>query len=146
MAVRRYRERLSGPILDRIDIHLQLRPLKGGDLKIAQAGEPSAAVAERVLVARERQRRRLAPFGYGTNGEVPGAILRSRLRARAGEDIVERALRLGQVSVRGVVKVLRLAWTLADLAGHAAPTRADVAAALGMRLGDLGEVSDVRRA
>ncbi len=146
MAVRRYRERLSGPILDRIDIHVQLRPLVGRSLKVAQTGEPSAAMAERVLVARERQRRRLAPYGYGTNAEVPGAILRTRLRAKAGEDIVERALRLGQVSVRGVVKVLRLAWTMADLRGHQAPSREDVASALGMRLGETGEVRGVRRA
>ncbi len=146
MAIRRYRERLSGPILDRIDIHLQLRPLEGSSLRIAQSGEPSAAVAERVLAARERQRRRLADFRAGTNAEVSGAVLRTQLRAPKGEEIVERALRLGQLSVRGVVKVLRLAWTLADLGGHDAPTRADVRTALGMRLGELEEVRSVRRA
>lgn len=146
MAIRRYRERLSGPILDRIDIHQQLRPLTGSQLKIAQVGESSASVADRVRLARERQRRRLAGLGFGTNAEVPGAILRRDLRAPAGEALVERALRLGQLSVRGVVKVLRLAWSLADLSGHDVPTKGDVHLALCMRRGEAEESRDVRRA
>lgn len=146
MAVRRYRDRLSGPILDRIDIHQQLPPLTGKELRVAQLGEPSAVVAQRVLEARQRQRRRLAPFGLGTNAEVPGAVLRSRLRIPRGEDIVEQSLRRGELSLRGVIKVLRLAWTLADLHGHDAPTRADVRAALGMRYGESQEVRHARGA
>lgn len=134
MAVRRYCERLSGPILDRIDIGVHLLPLSRADLGVDhQEGEPSAAVADRVLLARDRQAHRLASTEWSTNGQVPGPYLRRELPLPQGTDLIDRALVRGQLSLRGVDKVLRVAWTLADLEARAVPNAADVQAALAWR-------------
>jgi len=137
MAVRRYATRISGPILDRIDIHQQLRQVRaallGGN---HPPGEGSGVVAERVLAARERQRHRLAPSGWRTNGEVPGPALRKRLPLPDGSELLDAAVARGRLSARGVDKVLRLAWTIADLAGDSRPTRQQLHTALAMRRGE----------
>ena len=77
MSVRRYTTRISGPILDRIDISQSLAPMRRAMLRAASRvrAESSAMVAERVALARERQRERLAPFGFTTNASVPGPVL-----------------------------------------------------------------------
>ena len=141
-AIRRYTTRLSGPILDRIDLHVTLHPLRSAFLKklATSPGESSAVVAERVLEARLRQRHRLAEFGYSRNVEVPGPVLRQQLRPAGGLDEVEQAVARGLLSARGVDKVLRVAWTLADLSGRARPAAGDIETALGMRLGESEEV------
>jgi magnesium chelatase family protein len=137
MAVRRYATRISGPILDRIDIHQQLRQLRAALLGAHHPpGEGSAVVAERVLAARDRQRHRLAPSGWRTNGEVPGPALRKRLPLPDGSELLDAAVARGRLSARGVDKVLRLAWTIADLAGDARPTRGQLHTALAMRRGE----------
>jgi magnesium chelatase family protein len=137
MAVRRYATRISGPILDRIDIHQQLRQVRAALLGAHHpAVEGSAAVAERVLAARERQRQRLAPSGWRTNGEVPGPALRKRLPLPDGPELLDAAVARGRLSARGVDKVLRLAWTIADLAGDDRPTREHLHTALAMRRGE----------
>jgi len=137
MAVRRYATRISGPILDRIDIHQQLRQVRaallGGN---HPPGEGSGAVAVRVLAARDRQRHRLAPSGWRTNGEVPGPALRKRLPLPDGSELLDAAVARGRLSARGVDKVLRLAWTIADLAGDSRPTREQLHTALAMRRGE----------
>jgi magnesium chelatase family protein len=137
MAVRRYATRISGPILDRIDIHQQLRQVRaallGGNHPPCEA---SGVVAERVLAARDRQRHRLAPSGWRTNGEVPGPALRKRLPLPEGSELLDAAVARGRLSARGVDKVLRLAWTIADLAGDSRPTREQLHTALAMRRGE----------
>lgn len=139
MVVRRYASRVSGPILDRIDIHQRVRPVRAGILDSTQTAEPSAAVAERVVAARDRQRRRLAPLGWQTNAEVPGVVLRKKLPQPQGVERLTGALAKGQLSARGVDKVLRLAWTIADLSGADHPQLDHVHTALAMRRGeDLG--------
>ena len=136
MAVRRYASRVSGPILDRIDIHQQLRPLRTALLRRGlEPGESSAAVAARVREARERQRSRLESSGWLTNGEVPGPALRKRLPLPEGSELLDAAVARGRLSARGVDKVLRLAWTIADLAGSARPDREHLHTALAMRHG-----------
>lgn len=136
MAVRRYRERVSGPILDRIDITQELKSMSKSYLRAAvKSGESSAAVAARVVEARARQRVRLASLGYTTNAEVPGPVLRRKLPLPAGTEQLDVAVARGQLSARGVDKVMRLAWTVCDLAGKDAPTADHVAAAMAMRLG-----------
>lgn len=137
--IRRYAERLSGPILDRIDIQQQLRPLRRAYVT-TERGERSAVVADRVRLARERQSWRLAGTPWTTNGEVPGARLRRDLAPREGIELLDEAVSRGRLSARGVDKVLRVAWTLCDLAGRDAPSRADLRTALLMRLGH--ELSD----
>lgn len=146
MAVRRYGERISGPILDRIDIRHQLRPMSRSYLKAALGGgETSAAVATRVAEARERQRHRLAEHGWRTNGEVPGAALRRVLPLPDGIDLLDDAVARGRLSARGVDKVLRLSWTVADLARADRPDRDHLHTALAMRHGlELGGVGSGR--
>ncbi|WP_341729058.1 YifB family Mg chelatase-like AAA ATPase [Brooklawnia sp.] len=131
MSVRRYNERLSGPILDRIDIHHRLLPSRLS-LAEAPAGEPSAKVAERVALARQRQARRLAGTPWRLNGEVPGAELRKLPQAQ-GMSLLDDAVRCGRLSARGIDKVLRIGWTLADLDGTDRITRTHLASALGLR-------------
>ena len=136
MAVRRYRERLSGPILDRVDIQVAMAPVRARYLRNAAPGESSAVVRERVRSARERQARRLRDTSWTTNAEVSGAHLRSVLPVPEGVDLLDTALQRGQISSRGADKCLRIAWTLADLAGRDRPAREDVQAALVLRRGD----------
>ena len=136
-AVRKYRERVSGPILDRVDIHQHVRPVRKAFLAAAlQAAESSAAVAERVVAARCRQEARLVPFGWRTNAEVPGVVLRRFLPIPDGVELLEDSLAKGRLSARGVDKVLRLAWTIADLAGADVPDRDHLNTALALRRGE----------
>lgn len=139
MAVRRYASRVSGPILDRVDIHQQLRPVRAAFLNARYApGEGTAVVAQRVLAARERQRDRLQPGGWRTNGDVPGPALRKHLPVPEGSELLDAAVARGRLSARGVDKVLRLSWTIADLAGADRPTRDHLHTALAMRRGESG--------
>jgi magnesium chelatase family protein len=140
--VRRYQSRISGPVLDRIDLHHHVRPLTKSLLKGQPQGEPSADVAARVAEARERQARRLAGTRWCTNGEVSGPWLRRQLPLPDGLGVVDDAVKQGRLSARGVDKVLRLSWTLADLAGVDLPTASHVRTALAMRRGEeLGAVA-----
>ena len=136
-AVRRYRERVSGPILDRVDIHQHVRPVRRAFLAAAlQAAEGSGVVAERVMAARHRQEARLSGLGWRTNADVPGVALRRTLPVPGGVELLEEALARGRLSARGVDKVLRLAWTIADLAGAAVPDRDHLDTALALRRGE----------
>ena len=135
--VRRYQERVSGPILDRIDIHQQVRPVKAAFVAASlQAGESSRTVAARVLAARCRQRERLGPGGWRSNAEVPGTALRRSLPLPGGMDVLDDALARGSLSARGVDKVLRLAWTIADLDQISPPNRDHLNTALALRRGE----------
>ena len=115
-------------------------------LKAAQtSGEESAVVAARVAEARGRQLHRLSPNGWRTNGEVPGPALRRLLPLPRGIDLLDEAVSRGRLSARGVDKVIRLSWTIADLAGLDRPTRDQLHIALAMRRGELiGEVGGAR--
>ena len=135
--VRRYAEKISGPIRDRIDINQAFLPLRKAYLKATlQQAESSAMVAERVLQARDRQRRRLAGSGWQTNSEVSGTYLRRHLPLPEGLQTVDEAVDRGRLSARGVDKVLRLAWTIADLGGRDVPGRDELDIALAMRRGE----------
>ncbi|MDR1354977.1 MAG: YifB family Mg chelatase-like AAA ATPase, partial [Propionibacteriaceae bacterium] len=118
MQIRRYNERLSAPLLDRVDIHQRLSAPRRAFMAVTEEKpESSAVVAQRVAEARQRQRHRLAGTGWSLNAEVPGHYLRRMLPPANGKEMLETALTKGRVSARGVDKVIRLAWTLADLAG-----------------------------
>jgi magnesium chelatase family protein len=133
---RRYQARLSGPLLDRIDLRVELPPVtRAAWLDGLEPPETTADVARRVRAARTTARDRLAGTGLHLNSQVPGRLLRERWAVpRAALALAERALERGALSVRGFDRVLRVAWTVADLAGHPVPTADDVAEALGMRL------------
>ncbi len=132
-ARRRYLGRLSGPLLDRVDLRVAMRPLK--DMGRADAEpESTATVRERVLRARAAARARWAGTGWSTNAEVPGPVLRRRFRLpRAVTEPIEAALHRGMVTARGADRMLRLAWTVADLAGRDHPLVEDVSVAIGLR-------------
>jgi magnesium chelatase family protein len=132
-ARRRYLGRLSGPLLDRVDLRVAMRPVKGMDRAAAEP-ESTATVRERVLRARSAARARWAGTGWSTNAEVPGPVLRRRFRLpRAVTEPIEAALHRGLVTARGADRVLRLAWTVADLAGRDRPLVEDVSVAMGLR-------------
>lgn len=137
LRVRKYQERMSGPILDRIDIKHQMAAINRVLLEVdGGVGESSATVLERVVEARERQRRRLRGTPWVTNGEVPGSYLRQQLSLPADLGVLNTALQRGAISARGVDKVIRLAWTLADLAGRDTVSGRELRAALHLRQGD----------
>ncbi|MGW2820886.1 YifB family Mg chelatase-like AAA ATPase [Streptomyces sp. NPDC001443] len=136
-AVRRYQAKLSGPLLDRVDLRVEVEPVGRAELaRSGAAGESTATVAERVRAARERAAARYAGSPWRTNGEVPGRELRSRFHAVAGAmDEAERNLERGVLTARGIDRVLRVAWTVADLVGHDRPDATDVALAVQLRTG-----------
>ncbi len=134
ISLRRYRARLSGPLLDRVDLQVAVAPV--GRAALAQEqGESSGVVAARVLVARDAQAARWGRLGWRLNAEAPGPVLRRppwRLPAPVTTSI-DRAIDGGRLTVRGYDRVLRVAWTVADLGGRAVPCRDDIDGALIMR-------------
>ncbi|MGQ0631735.1 MAG: YifB family Mg chelatase-like AAA ATPase [Sporichthyaceae bacterium] len=136
---RRYLGRLSRPLLDRIDIQVMVDRPSRHELLAAGESESTATIASRVVAARERAARRLAGTPWATNAMVPGRALRAGLRVAAeAMPVIEDALDAGTLTARGVDRVLRLAWTVADLGGRDKPGRSEVHAALMMRTGIAG--------
>ncbi len=135
---RRYLSRLSGPLMDRIDIRVDLAALDPRALVSGSSDqEPSSVIAERVADARGRAARRWAGSGFSTNAEVPGPVVRRLWRpGRAEAALLDRAVRAGRLTGRGYDRVLRLALTSADLGRREVPSRHDVATALGLRCGE----------
>ena len=125
---RRYLGRLSGPLLDRIDIQIDVAPVRRG----AQEGDSTAVVAARVARARASARARLAGTGWVQNSQVSARWLRANTTPAALE-VGQAALDRGALSARGLDRSLRVAWSIADLAGAGSPTRANVLQALGLR-------------
>ena len=136
-ARRRYLGRISGPLLDRIDVKIELEPVGRRELLSDRTfAESSRTVALRVIQAREHAAHRLRGTPWLLNAEIPGSELRRTWPPTPGSlAAVERALERGLISARGVVKVIRVAWTIADLAGRPRPTRDDCDVALGLWLG-----------
>jgi magnesium chelatase family protein len=137
LARRRYLARLSGPLLDRVDVKVEMLPVSRAELLCdRRLAEPSALIAERVVLARQRAARRLRGTGWRLNAEIPGGELRRSFRpAPDALAPLERAMDFGQVSARGADRIIRLSWTLADLAGVSRPGLAEVGYALGLWLG-----------
>jgi magnesium chelatase family protein len=136
-ARRRYLGRISGPLLDRVDVKIELEPVGRQELlNDRNFAESSQTVALRVVQARERAAHRLRGTPWRLNAEVPGSELRRTWPPAPGSlRVLERSLERGQISARGLVKVIRVAWTIADLAGKSGPTRDECAIALGLWLG-----------
>lgn len=116
--IQRYRSRLSGPLLDRIDLHVEVPRVPHKDLTGEGPVEPSAAIRSRVNLARQVQHERLAPFGLHANSQMQSRHIKRfcRLDTR-GEALLEQVTdRLG-LSARSFTRILKLARTIADLAG-----------------------------
>lgn len=134
MMRRRYLARMSGPLLDRVDIQLEVERVALADFGQPRAEEATADIAARVRAARERQLDRLRPLGLETNSQVPGRVLRGPLRlAGPTTRILDHALERGALTARGYDRVLRLSWTLADLSGRDGPDADDIGQALNLR-------------
>ncbi|GFM99664.1 hypothetical protein Sfulv_44750 [Streptomyces fulvorobeus] len=135
--IRRYQSRLSGPLLDRVDLRVEVEPVNRADLMgRGGRGETTAEVAARVRVARERAAERLAGTPWTTNSEVPGHELRTRLLVAPGALFAaERDMERGVLTARGLDRVLRVAWTVADLRAADRPDASDIAVALELRTG-----------
>ncbi|MCX5203925.1 YifB family Mg chelatase-like AAA ATPase [Streptomyces sp. NBC_00237] len=141
--VRRYQARLSGPLIDRIDLRVRVEAVMRADLMDQGGrGESTETVAERVRAARQRAAARLEGTPWTNNSEVPGHELRTRwVSAPEALGAAERDMERGLLTARGFDRVLRVAWTIADLHGHDRPDRNDLGLALQMRTGvDRGAV------
>jgi magnesium chelatase family protein len=133
----RYARRLSGPLLDRIDLVCHVPPAAA--LELVGAGgnaESSQAVRERVMAARERQAKRLVLDGVNCNGSMDGRLTRKHVTpASEAQDLLLDGHRRMSLTARGHDRVLRIARTIADLEGSDVVQTAHVAEALGFRVG-----------
>jgi magnesium chelatase family protein len=127
-----YQGKLSGPLLDRMDLTIEVQPIPPRELARAPAGEASAAIAARVAAARGMQRARYAALGIGTNAEAPMEALRDGIDP-AALSLAESASERLALSNRGFTRMLRVARSIADLAAASAVERTHVAEALAFR-------------
>ena len=134
---RRYLARLSGPLLDRIDIQLHVRRITSAQLRVSDDSprRSTAEARQRVLAARAAAEARLESTPWRLNSQVPGAWLRGPRARLAGEVTasIDRALERGGITMRGYDRVLRVAWTLADLDSVQRPTADHIGRALYFR-------------
>jgi len=115
----RYRARLSGPLLDRIDLQVPVKPIELAELRGVAPGEPSAAIRARVIAARARQQRRLAGYGLRCNAEMTPAVMRACCRLDdAGEQMLAALnTRRRGMTARAIDRLIKVARTIADLVG-----------------------------
>lgn len=129
-----YQAKVSGPLLDRIDLHVEVAAVGAADLALPPAAEGSREVAARVAAARAIQTARYAGEEARTNADADGALLdRVATPDAAGGALLAQAADSMRMSARGYTRVLRVARTIADLAGSPVVTRIHVAEALGYR-------------
>ena len=132
--VRNYRTRISGPLLDRIDLHLEVPALDYNAMTEGAAGEGSGKIRERVRAARECQRLRFAGEGGGNNASMTITQVKRHCPVTSGGDrLLRRAVDRIGLSARGVVRVLKAARTIADLAHSGKVETEHVAEAIGYR-------------
>lgn len=118
MVVTKYQKRISGPLLDRIDIHIEVPRVEYEKLSDLRSGEPSATVRDRVQAARDRQRVRFGDDGLACNAEMRPAEVRKFCNLdAASQALMQSAMNQLQLSARAYHRVLKLARTVADLAG-----------------------------
>jgi len=140
-ARRRYLGRLSGPLMDRMDVRLTLRRVTATQLRLTEDGPrvTTADARSRVVAARAAARERLSGTPWTMNGQVSGSWLRSEAHrlGRSTTASLDRALERGAITMRGYDRTLRLAWTVADIDGAAMPRAEHVGAALYLRKGSV---------
>jgi magnesium chelatase family protein len=136
--VRRYLGKLSGPLMDRIDMRITVEPVGRADISSVTLGESSAVIAERVRSARLVARDRFEGRGFELNSAIPARELRTDFKPdRLAMNFLHDELDHERLTARGLHKVIRLSWTLADLAGRNQPTLQDVTNAYELREGGI---------
>lgn len=129
-----YQSKVSGPLLDRIDLHVEVDPVRAVDLALPPPKEGSAEVAGRVAQARQVQTARLQGTGKRTNAELDGDLLDAHATPdEEGRKLLMQAAEAMHLSARGYTRILRVARTIADLAGAVEIGRVHVAEALSYR-------------
>lgn len=117
-AIDRYRQRISGPLLDRIDLHVEARPVEYAALAAASGGEPSANIRTRVAAVRELQMQRYKGLGFTCNAQLPSGLLRRYCPlAPAAEKLLRSAFERMGYSARAYDRILRVSRTIADMNG-----------------------------
>ncbi|MCJ2188968.1 magnesium chelatase subunit ChlI family protein, partial [Novosphingobium beihaiensis] len=125
---------VSGPLLDRIDLHVEVDPVRAADLALPPPAEGSEDVAIRVARARQVQTARLEGTGRRTNADLDGDLLDTHATPdEAGRKLLMQAAEAMHLSARGYTRILRVARTIADLAGAENISRLHVAEALSYR-------------
>ena len=135
-SVRRYLGKLSGPLMDRIDMRVQVEPVSRTEMAQTELGESSAEIRKRVENARATAAARFSDESWKLNSNIPARALRTTYKPeRAAMNFLHDQLEKELLTARGLHKIIRLAWTLADLAGHTVPNLADVQRAHQLREG-----------
>ncbi|CAB5240149.1 unannotated protein [freshwater metagenome] len=136
LQVRRYLGKLSGPLMDRIDIRVHVDPVGRVDMARADLAESSATMRERVIAARLVASKRFAHEPFSLNGQIPSRALRTTYQPeRIAMNFLHDELDRERLTARGLHKVMRTSWTLADLYQHDRPTLVDVHEAYALREG-----------
>ncbi|CAB4715576.1 unannotated protein [freshwater metagenome] len=134
--VRRYLSRLSGPLMDRIDLRVNVDPVGRVDMARSDLGEASASIRARVIAARAIAEQRFAGLGYSLNSQIPARSLRTDFQPeRVAMNFLHDELDRENITARGLHKIIRTSWTLADLQGRNLPSMADVLQAHTLRGG-----------
>jgi magnesium chelatase family protein len=132
--VRNYLNRVSGPLLDRIDIQVEVPAVPFRDLAADTAGPPSAELRRQVMAARRRQHQRLAGSNIYCNAQMDSRQTRRYCRLdSAGLQLLEQAMERFRLSARAYTRILKIARTIADLEGSEAIGLAHLSEAIGYR-------------
>jgi magnesium chelatase family protein len=135
--VQRYRARISGPLLDRLDVQIEVPPIPYRELRAGPSSDTSEAIRARVVAARARQRARYARRGLACNAQLTTRAIDRHCRLDdTSAQLLEQAVARLRLSARGYSRVLKVARTVADLAGREEIAAEDVAETLQYRMLD----------